>query len=344
MDQINKYIHNPLFLKWVYESDESTNEYWDYYLDKNPEEKQIITRLKDELKFFRIKKHKIAQEQKSKLAQRIATQIKREKRFHIASIYTVSILKYVAVFIFAIAISSLFFYLRQNEPYGDLRAESYTTAIAENGQISKLILPDSSVVWLNSGTQIKYPTDFARTKREILLDGQAFFQVKKNKQMPFKVFCKDIEVRVLGTRFNVNSYPEEQDVKIVLETGAVELLKPANENFSYLLNPGQKLIYNSGSDDVVILQEVELDRYVKWKDGILIFREDPISEVIPVLQRKYNIDLEMDIPNMDSYLFTATLTDETINEIVKSIAFTCHADYKIIKGGPKKSKVILTKK
>jgi len=343
MDQIDKYIHNPLFLKWVYESDENTDEYWDYYLDKNPEEKEIITRLKDELKLFQIKKHQIGQEQKSKLAQRIATQIKREKYFHIASIHTVSILKYAAVFIFAIAISSLFFYLKQNEPYGGLKVEGYTTAIAEDGQISKLILPDSSVVWLNSGTRIKYPTDFARTKREILLNGQAFFQVKKNREMPFKVFCKDVEVRVLGTRFNVNAYPEEQNVTVVLETGKVQLLKPTDKKFTYGLDPGQKLVYDSSSDNVVI-QKVELDRYVKWKDGILIFREDPMSEVIPVLQRKYNIDLEMNIPNMDSYLFTATITDETINDIVKSIAFTCHADYKIIKEGFKKNKVILTKK
>jgi len=340
MDQINKYIYNPLFLKWVYESDENTEEYWNYYLEENPGEKQIILTLKDELKLFRIKKHKISQEHKSKLAQRIAAQIREEKHPRTISTFGSSMMKYAAVFILAIAISSLFFYLKQNRPHSDLEVESYTTAIAENGQISKLILPDSSVVWLNSGTQIKYPTDFARKKREISLEGQAFFQVRKNTEMPFKVFCRDVEVRVLGTCFNINAYSGEQEVEVVLETGKVELLKPSDSKFKYRLDPGQKLIYNRVSDDVII-REVELDRYVKWKDGILIFRKDPMSEVVPVLQRKYNIDLEMDIPNLDSYLFTATITDESLNEIIKSIAFTCRADFKIIKNLDKKTKVVI---
>ena len=126
----------------------------------------------------------------------------------------------------------------------------------------------------------------------------------------------------------------------MLETGKVELLKPSDSKFKYRLDPGQKLIYNRVSDDVII-REVELDRYVKWKDGILIFRKDPMSEVVPVLQRKYNIDLEMDIPNLDNYLFTATTTDESLNEIIKSIAFTCRADFKIIKNLDKKTKVVI---
>ncbi|MGV8133682.1 MAG: FecR family protein [Mangrovibacterium sp.] len=296
--------------------------------------------LKDELKLFRIKKYKISQEHKSKLAQRIAAQIREEKRPRTISIFGSSMMKYAAVFILAVAISSLFFYIKQNGPHPDLDVESYTTAIAENGQISKLILPDSSVVWLNSGTQIKYPTDFARKKREISLEGQAFFQVKRNTEMPFKIFCRDVEVRVLGTSFNIDAYPEEREIKVVLETGKVELLKSSDNKFKYRLDPGQRLIYNRVSDDVAI-REVELDRYVKWKDGILIFRKDPMSEVVPVLQRKYNIDLEMAIPNLDNYLFTATITDEPLSEIIKSIAFTCRANFKIIKDADKKTKVII---
>ncbi|MDD4192106.1 MAG: FecR domain-containing protein [Mangrovibacterium sp.] len=341
MDQIKKYIYHPLFLKWVYESDEHTEEYWNDYLEENPEEKQMIMTLKDELKLFRLRKHKISQEHKSRLAQRIAVQLKREKRSRVISAYRNAIMKYAAVFILAVAVSSLFFYSKQNRPRPDSNVVSYTTAIAENGQISKLILPDSSVVWLNSGTQIKYPTDFAIERRDVFLDGQAFFQIKRNTQMPFKVFCRDVEVRVLGTSFNINAYPEEQEVKVVLETGKVELMKSSGSQTKYTLEPGQKLTYHRVSDHVIV-REVELDRYVKWKDGVLIFRKDPMSEVVPVLQRKYNIDLEMNVPSLDKYLFTATITDESLNEIIKSIAFTCRADFKIIKNADKKTKVIIT--
>lgn len=340
MDQINKYIYNPLFLKWVYESDENTDEYWNYYLEENPGEKQILMTLKDELKLFRIKKHKISQDEKSRLAQKIVAQIKEKKRSYTIFTLSRSIMKYAAVFIFAVAVGFLLFYLKNDQYRPDTYPESYTTAIAENGQISKLILPDSSVVWLNSGTQIKYSTDFAKKRREISLKGQAFFQVKTNERMPFKVFCRDIEVRALGTRFNVNAYPEEKEVKVILETGKVELLKSSDSKFKYILEPGQKLTYNSVSDEIII-RKVEMDRYVNWKDNILIFRKDPMSEVVPVLQRKYNIDLEVDIPNLDSYLFTATITDESLNEIIKSIAFTCRADFKIIKSPDKKTKVVI---
>ncbi|WP_159520525.1 FecR family protein [Sunxiuqinia indica] len=344
MKGIEKYIDNPLFIKWVYEPSDDISEYWDFYFGKNPDEKIIITALRDELRLFQITNHKISAEQKKLLADKIAKRIKKDRKKYNLRFLGSPALKYAAIFLLAICISGLFFYQKFN-PAKDLESgANFTTAIAENGQISKLILPDSTVIWLNSGTEVKYPTDFAVKKREIYLEGQAFFQVTKNKKMPLSVFCGGLEVKVLGTQFDVNAYPGQKNIEVVLESGKVKLLKPEETGFDYDLFPGQKAHY-AISSGTVSMRQVELDRFLKWKEGFLIFRDEPMLDVIPILQRKYDIQIEVENSAIFNSLFTATIKDEPFEDILKSIAFTCSVNYKIIKGDDEnKTKVLLTPK
>lgn len=256
---------------------------------------------------------------------------------------TSSFLKYAAVFVLAISISALFFYLQNNFSNRGI-ASNYTSVIADNGQISKIILPDSSVVWLNSGTKITYNNRFAIDNREINLVGQAFFQVTKNKKIPLHVHCNNIDVKVLGTRFDVCAYPEDQDIRVVLESGIVEMLDTKLKSFRHLLNPGEMAKYNNLSGKLGV-GKVESENFTSWKDGLLIFRDDPMNEVIPKLQRRYNIDIEVAQNDIYQSLFTATIKDETLEEIFKSISFACSIHYKIIKSEnlSAKTKIILTK-
>ncbi len=242
------------------------------------------------------------------------------------------LLKYAAVFILAISISSLFFYVQSPNHLDRQSIVQYTTVIADNGQISRIVLPDSSVVWLNSGTKITYNNNFAVNNREINLTGQAFFKVTKNEKIPLKVFCNNLEVKVLGTRFDVSAYPEDKDILVVLESGKVEVLNTKINSFRYELNPGEMARYDALSGNVS-LKKVNPEEFISWKEGILIFRDDPMDEVLAKLERRYDIDIKVNQPDIYKSVFTATIKNETLEEIFKSIGYSCSLRYKIIKGG-----------
>lgn len=254
-----------------------------------------------------------------------------------------SYLKYVAIFIFAICISSLFF----TRFYSSEKSKSTvqkTSVVTDNGQLSRIILPDSSVVWLNAGTKITYNNDFAISNREITLNGQAFFQVTKNKNIPLKVFCNDIQIRVLGTKFDVSAYPDDNNVRVVLKSGKVEMFNSGAKSFRCELKPGEMAQYNKLSGNMS-REEVNVEKFTSWKDGTLIFRDDPMTEVIPQLQRRYNINIEVGDPDIYNSVFTATIRNETLEEIFRSISYACSVNYQIINDDLNdKTKIILIKK
>ncbi|WP_423129369.1 FecR family protein [Gaoshiqia sp. Z1-71] len=253
------------------------------------------------------------------------------------------LLKYAAVFILAVAISSLFFYFQHNR-FNALGKIDYTTAIAGYGQVSKIILPDSSVVWLNSGSQIKYNNNYARDNREIYLTGQAYFQVARNEAVPMRVFCDNLEIKVLGTRFDLSAYPEDENISLFLESGKVEMRDLALKSVCCELKPGEIAQYNKSTEDLSF-PKVTADKFVSWKEGILIFRDDPMADVIPKLERRYDIEIKVSCPEIYQSIFTATIKNETLEEIFKSISFACSINYKILKGDSldAKTKIILTK-
>ena len=239
-------------------------------------------------------------------------------------------LKYAAIFILAIGISSLYFY-HQND---GLLAKNYklfnTSVVAENGQQSKVILPDSSVVLLNSGTQLTYNSNFGNTNRDIKLKGQAFFQVTKNKKLPLVVSCNDIKVKVLGTRFDVNAYPTNKNIKVSLQKGSIELLNSKKKSFSYYLVPGEMAQFDKQTEKVVI-NKVNISRVIAWTDGILYFENSPMKEVFIRLEREYNIEIHVNNPKIFKSVFTAKIKNENIDEIFKSIDYSCSVNSRIIK-------------
>lgn len=240
------------------------------------------------------------------------------------------IIKYAAVLVVMIGISGLLFYLFRQNPT-DQQPIQYTSVIAEKGQISKVILPDSSVVWLNSKTSLRYDSRFSQTNRNLTLSGQAFLDVKKNKDLPLIVSCGTLQVKVLGTRFDVCAYPDENNVRVILESGKIELSDTRNTKFKYYLNPGEMADFSSQSGNLSIVDFPE-DSYLAWKDGELIFKDTPMTDVIRRLERKY--DIEVVVKNQEVYrsVFNAKFKNESLKEILDYIRFSCHINYRLVPG------------
>lgn len=207
--------------------------------------------------------------------------------------------------------------------------EMYTTISTGNRQNSKVTLPDSSVVWINSGTTLSYNTNFAAHNRHIKLVGQAFFQIARNEKMPLTVSCNDLIVKVLGTKFDVCAYPNEKKIDVVLESGKVELLNSTDKSLAYTMSPGEDAEYNIEKKKFLI-RNVDSHTYSSWKDGFLIFKDDPMDKVIQKLERWYDIDIEVKDEKINKLIFNATIVNESVEDIFKLIRFTCSVNYKII--------------
>jgi len=143
-----------------------------------------------------------------------------------------------AIFFFVISLGSMaWFFTHQPQTI----PETFTSVMAENGQISKVELPDGSMVWLNAGSKLTYNNFFSAENRNVTLTGEAYFDVVKNANLPLVVDCNGLQVKVLGTRFNVNAYEVGKTAEVVLEEGAVELINTTtNDNF-YRMKPGERI-------------------------------------------------------------------------------------------------------
>ncbi len=256
----------------------------------------------------------------------------------------IDLLKYAAVFAFGILITcaALFF-----TPLKEITVDSKilsTTVVGEKDQISKIILPDSSEVWVNSNSKITYSNRFGIDNRNIGLVGQAFFHASKNKLLPMVVIANNLKIKVLGTRFDVCAYPEDKLVKVVLESGKVELDEVKGNSLHYELKPGEMATCNTESNKVTI-SKVETRIYTAWKDGLMIFRDDPMAVVISQLERRFNIEVVVKDQEIYKSVFTATINNEPLDKILKAMEFSCSMKATLVRdsGGSQKLKVILSK-
>ena len=150
-----------------------------------------------------------------------------------------------------------------------------------------VILPDRSKVWLNAESSISFPSVFSGTERLVSLSGEAYFEVYKDKEHPFKVKAGTAEVSVLGTHFNIMAYPEEPESEISLAEGSVRVDLGKD---SRMLVPGQQASYKRNSAQMV-LKSVDMEEVLDWKNGFFMFDNTPIDQVIRQIQRWYNVQV-----------------------------------------------------
>ncbi len=272
---------------------------------------------------------------------KIQKKISGRKRNLIPAVYTV--LKYAAVIIIMISLTTIFYLNRQGQ--NNNSETTYTSVVTETGQRSKVILPDSSIVWLNSGTALSYPNNFSGQNRKVLLNGQAFFQVYHKENSPFSVQANGLIVTVRGTKFDVDAYPDNDKVAVVLESGKVELTHQGSRAFSYTMRPGEKAIYNI-TNSLMNISYVDALVYSSWKDGKLIFRNEPIDNVFEKLKKWYNIDIEVADPEIYNSVFSGTIQNESYEEIFRLIGAVCHVNCKLIHNYEKEAKpeIVISKK
>ncbi|GAB1449969.1 FecR domain-containing protein [Draconibacterium sp.] len=217
-----------------------------------------------------------------------------------------------AIFFFLLSLGGLAYFITNLETKS---AEYYTNVLAENGHISKVELPDGSQVWLNSGSKITYSNSFASTNRNISLTGEAYFQIAKNEDHPLIVNSGELQVKVLGTKFNISAYAEIAQISVVLESGSIELMNSKVESFHFKLAPGERAVFNK-TDRKMQVSNVNTSKFTSWKEGILNIYDQSLEEVVERLETRYNQKFILD-DEVKKYRYTFTIKSESLDEIIQ---------------------------
>lgn len=216
-------------------------------------------------------------------------------------------------------------YLYLNEPEPEVKYAEVTSTM---GTVVRYELPDHSVVWLNSGSKLRYPTVFKKNNRNVELIGEAYFQVEADTERPFYVNTPNgLSVYVYGTQFNVAAYDNDNYIETVLEKGKVNVVTPGQETITLL--PGEQLLYDKQTCQTV-KNQIDVYGKVAWKEGKLIFRNASLEEIIKRLERHFNVDIEFNNNTGKEYSYRATFRTETLTQILDYLAKSANLKWKIL--------------
>lgn len=227
-----------------------------------------------------------------------------------------------AILIFPILFSFLAYFYFQGNP------SAITTSFAEiecpMGVRTKFQLPDGSTGHLNSGSRLKYPVQF-NGERKVELSGEAFFDVVHNAEIPFHVNTKNLDIKVMGTTFNVIANENENTEEIILQTGRVDISSKSGKKLT-VMKPNELFSLDIAKRSFV-KNKVEASQYTSWKEGKLVFRNENMQQVARRLSRWYNAEVTVDDRLLEDYTFHATFLDEPLDEVLKLLSITTPLSY-----------------
>ena len=216
-------------------------------------------------------------------------------------------------------------YLLTYEPAPVLTETVYQEVVSPQGTYSKINLPDGSVVWLNSGSKLKYSVTPQKGKRDVFLSGEAYFEVCSDAKNPFLVMTEKVTVKATGTMFNVEAYPSDTIVAVTLKEGKVDVAINGKEDIAMV--PNQRMIYYSLSNNRRIEAACPYKWYA-WKDGVLMFRNDRLDYVFKRIGLTYNVDIAVKDPKIAAQLYRATFESESLDEILHLMKMTAPINYR----------------
>lgn len=205
----------------------------------------------------------------------------------------------------------------------------YNTITTPRGGQYQVTLSDGTKVWLNAASSIHFPVVFTGSERKVEITGEAYFEVAKNKAMPFKVTAGSSEVEVLGTHFNINSYTDEPSIKTTLLEGMVKVTVPvlgASQSAEFL-QPGQQAAINK-QGRISVIKNADLEEAVAWKNGRFQFKSADLKSILRQISRWYDADIEYK-GNVDMHFSGQLPRNDNVNKVFEKLALTGEVNFMV---------------
>jgi len=265
-------------------------------------------------------------------------------------------LRAAAVLVLALITSSIF-YMRMKQ---DLLAQQWHSVTTPFGAKTKITLPDSSTIWLNAGSSLKYSNEFGRKNREVHLSGEAFFDVFHNPSVLFQVLTSELTIKSYGTAFNVKSYPEEGTIETTLIEGSIGITRSSigyAKKDEVMLEPNQRVVYYRKTKTLaseqaeieaeetpappppkseekkttyLISKGIDAKEFTSWKDGTIFISSETLVDLAVKLERKYNVTIHFENEELKILRFTGSLENETVEQVIHAIGISANIDYEIV--------------
>lgn len=217
-------------------------------------------------------------------------------------------------------------YTMQGNQAADLKTQALLNTIeTPKGGQYQVNLPDGTKVWLNAASSLSFPARFSGSQRQVVLKGEAYFEVAKNKHMPFIVKSEQQKIEVLGTHFNVSAYPDEHQSRTTLAEGSVKVSLTAN-NQQQLLKPGQQAI---ATQHIKVIP-VDIEEALAWKDGLFMFNDEDLENIMKKVERWYDVQVDFQQQHLRQKHFSGTVSRfGKVSQILKTLELTGSVHFKI---------------
>lgn len=252
-----------------------------------------------------------------------------------------------AIFVLLLTLSVTFFFLFKSRTKVSEELV-YNEIIVPLGEKSQLVLADGTHIWINSSSKLRYPVNFGKNNRKVYLEGEAYFDVTKKEDQPFIVSTPDLNIKVLGTAFNVKNYPGDNKAVTTVVRGLVsvesnELTKPV------LLKPNENIVLSTISEakeesatelvkeettisklEAVVNKTVNVEAITSWKDQMLVFSDEPFEDVAQKMERWYNVKVFINSESLKKERYRGKfVNNETIYQVLEVINYTTPIRYTI---------------
>ncbi len=197
----------------------------------------------------------------------------------------------------------------------------------ETGQRARVTLHDGTQLTLNAESRLTLPAEFAEDERVVHLQGEAYFEVVPDEERPFKIKVDGAVTEVLGTKFNVTAYPDESDVKVVVDEGKVAVRPEGGREDQKVFLEQDQLAQVSRGEERIVRSEVNADDYLAWMEGRLVFRDASVQEVVRQLRRWYGLEVELGPALQDVDRLNASFEEESVEEVLKIVTETLDLRY-----------------
>jgi transmembrane sensor len=322
------FLKHEYFVQWVLSPTRESSAYWQHWLRENPDKVEMLGAARDLLLSFEMKEtHSMDGATYYNILDNLLKENARQKEKDLSGYSRNWLYAAASIIIFSsIALVGYFTLTKEKDTSHIAEIIPYNYESAPGGVKKTIMLPDSSIVTLNSVSELKYPTRFSDTLREVYLTGQAFFEVTKNARAPFIVHTKNFSTRVLGTSFDIRSYEGEKTNHVAVLSGKVRVM--TQEGSSQLLLPNDMTSY---SENQKILKKSTFDPafLLAWRKGIIAFDHATFEEVTAHLSRWYGVEFNVEEGFKVRGLYTGEFNKEPLITVLKGISYSSHFSFRV---------------
>jgi hypothetical protein len=339
MNKIEFFLTNPEFVRWVKKSDKDLDEYWEMWMEANPEALQDILAAREIISSIEFKEIRPDAGVKEDILSKILkdNEIENKKQTPVVRVQNgqrkglwdkFGQLPRIAAILFISLSIPLYFLISNLKKSGEVVEEVIPTLVKNIAKGEKLsfTLPDGTRVWLNSGSSIAYPEKFESDQRLVKMEGEAFFEIEKDSLRPFRIMTNGFVTTALGTSFNLKT-SADLGLKVSLMTGKVKVEEEISKE-EFLLEPGLEFLDDIKSGKRII-RKFNADHVLAWKEGKIIFQNANLPEVVTTLEEWYGVEIKLVNSDKVTWKFSGEYQNQILDNVLNSMSFIEKFKYKI---------------